>query len=419
MRKALFIALLLLALPAAADLPKGEWSVARPLALPQLTAPGLVYLPLDEEALTAQDTSEYRIVRGGRVEVPYRSIKEDGETQVDDVGNKTVDWSERSDHAGKLSATITLDLGASAPPVNVLRFDLGGEGFRAKVTVEEAATASGAGRIVTTDKVYRRGAGFVKDSVTFSPTKQRYLRLTIQREEGKLPSVDTISAWRELEIPLTLVPVSAKLTRKEDYKHRLTILDLDPEKLTRDLFEAVFEVEEPRFSRGVMIEIVPTIPLPGEKPVYSETSWERLSREKPGAPVKLLISSDSARYLRIKIENGDDRPLSISSVNLFRMRRGLVFEADPAQKYELWYGRKGAPAPVYDLAKLPLVVRPTDLPIASLGAPTRLPTAPPPPPPWSKAHPAVFWGVLIGVVLLLVLIIVSALKRTKPPVESV
>lgn len=414
MKNAIIIALLSLALPAAADLPKGEWSVARPLALPELSTPGLVYLPLDEEALTAQDISEYRIVQDGRIEVPYRIIKEDGETQVDDVPNKTVDWSERSDARGKLTDIITLDLGESAPPVNVVRFGLGGEGFRATVIVEEVATVGGTGRVVTTDKVYRRGAGFVKDAVTFPPSKQRYLRLTIQREEGKLPTIERISTWRELEIPLTLITAPTKLSRKEDYKHRLTILNLDPGKLTRDLREAVFEVGEPRFSRSITIEVVPTTPLPGEKPVYTETSWDRLNREKPGAPVKLPIDIYSARYLRIKIENGDDRPLSISSVKLFRIRRGLVFEADPAQKYELWYGRKNAPRPTYDLAKLPLVVRPTDLPMASLGAPTRLPTAPPPPPPWSKSHPAVFWGILVAVVLLLVLIIVSALKKAKP-----
>jgi hypothetical protein len=415
-KSAILLAVLLLALPAAADLPSGKWSVARPIVLPSLTSPGLVYLPLDEEALTAASTSEYRIVQGGRIEVPYRELLEDGETQSDVVPHKITDWSEESDARGPLQAKITLDLGASLPPANKIRLALTSANFSAKLTIEQASAASGPGSAVKTGKVYRRGANFSKDYLEFPPTQQRYLRLLLRRDQGKLPRIDAITVLREFTIPRNLLPVPANVTRTEDYKHHRTILSFDPGRLSRDIVEAALEVKDPLFYRTVTIEVVSQGPPPGEKPIYGDTSWDALRRSNAGEPAKLNLLIPSARYIRFSIANGDDRPLSISSIKLFRLRRGLVFRADPAAQYQLWYGRPDASAPEYDLAKLPLTIPPTQLPIATLGAAKRLPTVTPTPP-WSETHPAVFWMVLIGVVVLLVLIIVSAIRRTKLPAE--
>jgi hypothetical protein len=380
------------------------------------TTPGLVYLPLDEAALTAQSTAEFRIVQGGRTEVPYRTVLENGEMLSEQVDHKVVDWTEPSAAAGPSRMRITLDLGAAAPPVNVIRFQLTGGNFRAKVTVEETAAPGKSGSLLIRNQLYERGAGFSKNAVAFRPSSQRYLRITLEQSEGKLPRVDAIQTLRELKLPLSLIPVAARMTGTEDYRHRRTILAFDPGKLTRDLAQISFAVEDPLFRRDAAIEVAPTSPLPGEKPVYSDRSYAQLSRETRDAPVKLDVAAPSARYLRIFIENRDDRPLAISSAKLLRLQRGLVFQAHPGSKYELWYGRRRAPEPQYDLAKLPLTAPLGTLPLAALGPARRLPLAPPPPPPWSETHPAVFWLALAGVVALLALIILSALRR--PAAES-
>ncbi len=453
MRKAIAVALALVVIaPAAADLPKGKWGVGRPITLPPLAAPGLVYLPLDEAALTAQSTAEFRIVQGGRTEVPYRTVLENGEMLSEQVGHKVVDWTEAAEPS---RMKITLDLGAAAPPVTGLRFQWTGGNFRAKVTVEETAAANltapmpsraipargrgnlagrgqstggqSLGPLLIRDQVYERGAGFSKSAVDFRPSSQRYLRINLERSEGKLPRVDAIQTLRELKLPLSLIPVPARMTRTEDYRHRRTILAFDPGKLTRDLAQISFAVKDPLFRRDATIEIAPTSPLPGEKPVYSDRSYAQLSRETRGAPTTVAVVAPvtvagaapttvavvapSARYLRIFIENRDDRPLTISSAKLLRVRRGLVFQASPGSQYALWYERRAAPEPQYDLAKLPLTVPLRKLPLAALGPAKRLALAPPPPPPWSETHPAVFWLALTGVVALLALIILSALRR--------
>jgi hypothetical protein len=69
-RTLLLCALLLVAIPAAADLPLGKWDTARPITPPEEFPGGPVYLVLDEPALSVRSLSEYRVVEGGRTEVP-------------------------------------------------------------------------------------------------------------------------------------------------------------------------------------------------------------------------------------------------------------------------------------------------------------------------------------------------------------
>jgi hypothetical protein len=126
----------------------------------------------------------------------------------------------------------------------------------------------------------------------------------------------------------------------------------------------------------------------------------------------LVLDTGPARLLRIAIVNGDDRPLDITAVHLFRVQRGLLFNAQAGGNYELWYGRQDAPEPSYDLAKLPLTMPPDQLPQAALAAARALPLAPPPPPPWSETHRALFWAILIAVVVLLLVVIARAMRKT-------
>ena len=94
-------------------------------------------------------------------------------------------------------------------------------------------------------------------------------------------------------------------------------------------------------------------------------------------------------------------------------RIGLQAFRPQGRRGRVHYGvRKDAPEPVYDLAKLPLTVPPDQLPQAILARARALPLAPPPPPPWSETHRGLFWAILIGVVVLLLLVIVKAMRRT-------
>lgn len=146
---------------------------------------------------------------------------------------------------------------------------------------------------------------------------------------------------------------------------------------------------------------------------YQVAGTVELCRLAPGQPVAVGLNVPQARRLRMLVHNYDDRPLTISEVTLWRVRRGLVFRAAPAAQYELWYGRRGAAEPAYDIQRLPLTKAPAELPLAALGSARGLPVKPPAPPPWSEQHPALFWLVLAVVVTLLGLLVLRAMRWTR------
>jgi hypothetical protein len=407
---ALFL-LILAATIAAADLPAGKWAIARQITLPSGFQGGMLYLPLDEQAVAVDSTSEYRVVQRGAVEVPYRMIVENGEILTTVVPSKVVHWTEMPATGKPDTIQITLDLGPHKPSANALSLHLAGQDFEAKAQVYRAQGPAEPGVLYAEDTIYRRGAGFEKTWVQFQPTAERYLRLNIQKDQGALPRIDSVEVLDRMRIARRLVEVPAKLARSEDRKRKETVLALDPGLYVRDLVEASFDVKDELFDRPVSIEVAQETPLPGLQPEYTGFSYGRLTRKLAAAPVILVLDTLPARLLRIVIDNGDDRPLDITSLKIWREQRGLIFNAEASAKYELWYGRKEAPEPAYDLAKLLLTTPPDQLPQAALAAARDLPLAPPPPPPWSETHRALFWVILIAVVLLLLLVIVRAMRK--------
>jgi len=414
MRMTPALLLLLVALPAQADLPKGVYATARPIVLADGFAGGMIYLPLDDSALAADSLAEYRIARHGVAETPYRMVLEDGSVLEEEARSKVVDWTETG---APDSVRIALDLGADGPKVNLLRLSLTGDDFSAAASVTGSETRTGPARALATERIYRRGAGFQKTSLAFTPTTERYLHLTLTREQGKLPKVEGVRAFSTLTIPRRTAPMPAAAKFSEDTKRKRTVIELDPGRLVRDLVEARLTVSDPVFDRAVTIELAYAEPAEGEEIAYMWSEGARLTRKKSSDPAAMALSRPRVRDLRISVANGDDRPLDIKGVELVRLRRGLVFSAEPGPQYELWYGRKQAPEPSYDLSKLPLT-RPDELPEAKLGAARALALAPPPPPPWSERHRALFWAILALVAVLLLVVIIRAMKAAMPAASS-
>jgi hypothetical protein len=410
-RPALLFALILSATIAAADLPPGKWATARPITLPAGFQAGMAYLPLDEQAIAVDSTSEYRIVQGGAVEVPYRMILENGEVLSYVVPSKVVHWAEMPSGGKPDIIQLTLDLGPDKPPANAISLHLTGDKFQATAQVFQAQDPTKVGIRHAEGAVFHWGAGFARTWVEFEPTTERYLRLDLKKDQGALPRLDAVDVVYRVPIPQRLVEIPARLVRTEDRNPKQTILQLDPGMRVRDLAEVSFEIKDPLFDRPLTVEAAPKAPAAGQHPQYTGLSYGRLTRTKPSPAAVLALETIPARLLRIVMDNGDDRPLDITGVRLWREQRGLIFNAHPGANYELRYGRKNAPEPVYDLAKLPLTLPPDQLPRATLAPARALPLAPPPPPPWSETHRPLFWAILITVVLLLLLVIVRAMRK--------
>jgi hypothetical protein len=124
--------------------------------------------------------------------------------------------------------------------------------------------------------------------------------------------------------------------------------------------------------------------------------------------------SQPTRYT-VMIENGDDAPLQIQSVQLQMLQSSLCFEVAASANYTLFYGDPALSAPNCDYATL----------FAQQASAAQLTAAPEQPNPQyqprpdqrplTERYPALLWIGLVAAIALLGVIALRALKRTTPP----
>lgn len=124
----------------------------------------------------------------------------------------------------------------------------------------------------------------------------------------------------------------------------------------------------------------------------------------------LDIEGAGSGTLKIKIYNGDDAPLRITSAHLQQYERRIYFDSAAGVEPMLYYGDERLGAPVYDYAKLfskdanvdALELRPEAANVAYTGRPDERP--------WSERHAAVLWVTIVVAVAILGTIALRSMK---------
>ncbi len=79
------------------------------------------------------------------------------------------------------------------------------------------------------------------------------------------------------------------------------------------------------------------------------TTWARLPEDKPKNLSLTISSAPSTNTVFLEIENGDNPPMELSSVQLWWPTSRLVFKTTPTDSVALYYGNPKAETPRYDL----------------------------------------------------------------------
>ena len=170
------------------------------------------------------------------------------------------------------------------------------------------------------------------------------------------------------------------------------------------------EISTPYFSRGYELrgrnqamEKVRRKTESGWKTVERKNPWKSMHRgvlyrtrykKKISASLQLEGLKAPYRYLQLRVYNGDNPPLQLSRVVIFRRDTSLVFQAQHGQTYALIGGNSKARPADYDLAKAVRGVDEFTLPVVHPGESAMLE------PeeemiPWSERHGGVILIVLI------------------------
>ena len=137
-----------------------------------------------------------------------------------------------------------------------------------------------------------------------------------------------------------------------------------------------------------------------------------------GKSLTITYPETTSRYLRLVIHDEDSPPLTVQEVNVWGLRRRLVFIADPQQSYELYYGNEEARRTSYDIERVFPYLATEKLPEATLGPQTTNPYFVEEKPPVSERFPWLFPTVVAVaaiVVALLLFGIFRQVRKSLPP----
>jgi len=366
------------ALPAAralADFSMADWHYVKSMALPaDLREEELVGVAPDPEVFTgsAPGLVDLRVVAGDGVEVPYKMEVSRGELQRTVVPTTL---KEKGYVPGRYT-TFVADLGVAGPggegllhnEVEILTTSLN---FNRTALVKSSDDGNTwmeiAERKVHDFTVEERGFSARDTRIGYTPTSARYLRIRVADEgQGSIEVVGArVSSVKET-LPREVRWPSSVLSTTRDASSRTTLVELDLG------FEGVpshrlsITVPDVNFHREVSAEHsrnrVAWSVLGGRGAVYAFDTPRFV-----GDSLDLTFPETTSRYLRLVIYDEDNPPLDVQEVEVWGLQRRLLFSADPALSYQLYYGNPNAERPTYDIERVLPYLDTEDLAEPALG----------------------------------------------------
>ncbi len=212
-------------------------------------------------------------------------------------------------------------------------------------------------------------------------------------------------------------PVAA--SKADDPKHPTTsrwTLTL-PHK-TLPLTRLTCETSAPLFRREVTVFEERTDSR-GEKHrvALGNATWVRTPEQKPGKLVVTLNQAPATDHLWLEVENGDNPPLELTALTAWHTTARLLFRAAEGSAPALYYGNAQAAFPRYDLDLVARQIFSAPKIQATLGPEEALKGKPLGESLAGTKGNALFWGVLAGVVAVLLFVLSRLLPKPAEPTK--
>jgi hypothetical protein len=378
---------------------------------------GRAVLVLDRDVYESAraDLGDLRLVDPSGREVPYVLDRGGSSARRGPVRPDVRNRGWRADGA----ATAVLDFGGRVAKRR-LTLRLSGDDFRRPVSVE----GSEDGREWTT---------LVDEAWVFAVPGEdaaRYETVELPENDFPLLRVAARPAPDERSRPAivdALVPGGEPLASREaelrtrwtaahDARSGETWLTLDLGARHHPFTAIVLDVGDERFFREVRVDARRDI-RPADPEAWDEVGRGQVHRLERGGRVREGLrvgATGRARTLRVRVRDGDDRPLEVRDVSVAVPLERILFEATAPGAFRLTWGAPARAAPRYDLARTigDLEEWGRSARAAAAEPPRRLAPSPPADRPWTERHPAVAWAGLVAVVLLLGGLTWRVLRRT-------
>ena len=423
------LAVLLVTIPLFAAIVEKDWRFYKPAVLPDnITGLGLVEVELDTEvyAYASPDLGDLRVVgqQEGREE-PYKLLVEAGDQRRASVAAKMRDLG----HTAGRHTSFVLDLQSDGALHNELEVQTSSQNFQRQVAIEgsddgESWRTFQSNGVIFDLTVAERGFTARETRVTYPDSTARFLRVRIT-DDGLEPlniHGGVVFFTRRLEPQrATLQLVIAG--RVDDPERKETVLLLDGASAGFPANRIELDVPQRNFHRRVSLE--GSDDLASWRIVQgNETLFDFDTPKFVGSDLSIGFGESRYRYYRATIANEDDPPLLVEGARASGFVRKLVFSADPAQSYRLYYGNPDVSAPSYDLERVFPYLVTEGLPVAALGSHTQNPAfavPEPPPKPFTERYPWLLPPIVAIAALLIGAFLASIVRQLKgrlPPPQA-
>jgi uncharacterized protein DUF3999 len=399
-------------LPAAWD----HWHYWRAIELPATDMTRLVQVRIADEIFLRSGISlnDLRVIDDQGSERPY-TVFVLGAAQKTE--NLAATLHERSFVPGGYTQAV-VEIKGDAPFHNSLEVETSEQNFIEWVSVDASEDARTWRIVQERAPIFR----FIKDGregtrvVQYSDNNARYLRVRIFNGEKQFP-ISGVEVQREVGGgPEERVPVDVQILPDTHAPAGQSIWTADMGGRGLPVSEVHFDVAPMEFVRCA------TLATSNDKKEWSTTASGQIYRFRRGEKVQQVLTvpisygNADERYWRITVENGNDAPLPVASVQLYTAPRHLMFAQQPGRSYTLIYGQERAEAAKYDFGeRINEEGRRTAIP-GKLG-PEEANATWVDPRPWTETHAVFLWGVLLIAVIVIGFTAVQSMRRAagNPP----
>ncbi len=409
---------------ALADFAESDWRYVKPIALPaSFEGEDLVELALDREvfAAAAEGLIDLRVIADELSEVPYQLDVARGERSSTSVPSTIRDLG----YVPGEHTTFVVRLESAGGLHNEIEIATPSRSFQRLVVVEASADgvawAKVAEREIYAFEVQDRGFMARNTSVRYPESTARHLRIRIADGPEGAVEVSRANVLRTTEVvPRELRWPATIRSVPEQTQAGVAQLDVDLGTAGLPHSRMALRVPDSNFYREVDLQVSDdgeTWKAWGSRSAVFAYDTPRFA----GSDLSLTYPETKSRFVRIALHHGDDPPFAIDDVEVYGIRRSLVFSVDAARSYGLYYGNGDPKRPSYDIGHILPYLDTTGLPQAGLGAQGDNPRffeEPPAPEPVSERLP---W--LLPTVVALAAVVVGAFlvgvlrqaKRLLPP----
>lgn len=414
-----------------ASLELGKWSHVAPVRMQGRPAKGVVEFALTPKIfdISGPGLEDLRVVGDAADEMSYVIKDNSGKSRTIPLAIELYNRTFVPGHSG----SVTLDFGTKVKK-NSIAVRTAGANFRRRVRVEASDDGETWEMIKDGGFIFRippddgKASGYDRSVVPIPVNDQRYLRITVFTggHDDREIAIEEVKAWMKVVVnPVTAaVPI---VSTKTSQKNRVTEIIIDLGHRNMPLYDMAFRFSDENFFRKVTLFArnweTKVVRRPVEdSPAHEKTvkvAWKRIKRatifrfsSSAGKEESLKVNLGPChyRYLLVKVDNGDDPPLSFTGATVTRLVRHVEFQPRGSSQYEVYVGNPKASRPTYDLGHYVGRLRQEGLVRARLGDVIPNPTYRPAEReiPWSERYKWPLWITLLGMLAVLAFLVYRA-----------